>query len=412
MTATADASPPARASRTLPPVWWAIVAAYFLLIAHKPWALTTPQLWAEDGSVHLVDNDKHGAGALFLPYRGYLHLLPRVIAWGVSRVSDVAQWPLLYNSAALFVAVALFVRFTSPRLELPGKLWLILAFVLAANTGEVFLNLTNLHWLTAFFLLLQTLIARPTTTSQRVGDLAILAVVGLTGPFVIVFLPLFVARWWREKNRDTLIVLLVAGACAATQAWFVATTGRQHFTQPAEPWHLSMLLTVVGSRLVVWPLFGTRAALALPWPALAAIGVGSIGALALWALRPDPRRALRLQILVALALITPATLLRIRPDTWETPDLANGDSYFFIPRILLAWLLIWELDARPRFVALAARGLCLVAVLLELPHHAEPAPPDYHWADHCDAIRRGVPAKIPILPEGWVLDYPGRTPPR
>ena len=48
----------------------------------------------------------------------------------------------------------------------------------------------------------------------------------------------------------------------------------------------------------------------------------------------------------------------------------------------------------------------------ELAHHAEPAPPDYHWADHCDAIRRGVPAKIPILPEGWVLDYPGRTPPR
>ena len=96
------------------------------------------------------------------PYRGYLHLLPRVIAWIASHTADVVHWPAIYNGAALFVATALFARMASPRLHLPGKPWLVLAFVLAANTGEVFLNITNLHWLTAFFLLQQVLIARPT----------------------------------------------------------------------------------------------------------------------------------------------------------------------------------------------------------------------------------------------------------
>lgn len=391
--------------------WWAVAAAYLLLIAHKPWALTAPQLWAEDGSVHLADNDRFGAGAFLLPYRGYLHLLPRLIAWLASRTTDVAHWPAFYNGAALLVAVALFVRFASPRLDLPGKPWLILAFVLAANTGEVFLNITNLHWLTAFFLLQQTLIARPTTPAQRIGDLAILGVIGLTGPFVLVFLPLFAWRWWRERHADTLAVLLVALACAATQAWFIKTTG-PHFAPQSQPIHLAMLLAVAGSRLVVWPLFGSTAASTLPLVALGAIGAVFIAALALWALRPHPRRLLRAQILVAFALITPATLYRIRPDTWESPNLVNGDSYFFIARILLAWLLIWELDARPRAVAFVARGLYLVAVLFELPHHREPAPPDYHWAERCDAIRRGVPANIPTLPEGWIFEYPGRPTPK
>ena len=91
-------------------------------------------------------------------------------------------------------------------------------------------------------------------------------------------------------------------------------------------------------------------------------------------------------------------------------NLENGDSYFSIPRVLIAWLLIWECDARPLFVALAARALCLVGVVFELAHHRLPAPPDYHWADYCSAIRRGTPARIPTLPEGWWLEYPGRPP--
>ena len=392
-------------------VWGAVAAAYVLLVAHKSWALTTPQLYAEDGSVHLVHNDLLGARALLEPYRGYLHLLPRLIAWLASHTTDVAHWPAFYNTAAALVAVALFARFATPRLDLPGKPWLVLSFVLAEHTNEVFFNITNLQWLTAFFLVQQVLIARPTTALQRAGDLAILVVAGLTGPFVLVFLPLFAWRWWRERHADNLTVLLVAAACAAIQTYFIHTTGPRLPGQ-LQPLHLEMLLAVAGSRLVVWPLFGPAAAEALPLAALGAIGVVGITALAVWVLRPDPRRAPRAPVLVAFALIAAAGLYRIRPDTWPFPDLVNGDSYFFIPRILLAWLLIWELDAQPRTVAFAARALVVVAVLFELPHHYESAPPNLHWENYCDAIRRGVPAKIPTLPEGWVLDYPGRPPNR
>lgn len=388
--------------------WAVALAAIALLIAHKPWALTNPQLWAEDGCVHLLDNEQLGLRAFLTPYRGYLHTLPRLIAWLASHTVDIAHWPAFYNGTSLLVTFLLFLRLASPRCDLPGKKWLVLSFALAAHTGEVFFNITNLHWITAFFLLLQTLLPRPVNWTQRLGDLALVFLVGLSGPFVILFLPLFAWRFVRERHADTLAPLLLAGACAAIQGYFVRTTGTDYFAQPPEPFSLVKLLTIASSRLVVWPLFGTHLANTLPWVAQRGIGVGFIALLLVWALRPHPRRWLRAQLVVAFLLFTTVVLYRTRPDSWPLPDLVNADSYFFIPRILLAWLLIWEFDARPRAVALAARGLCLLGVLLELPHHIKPPPKDLHWKESCDAIRRGVPAEIPILPDGWVIRYPGR----
>ena len=58
---------------------WSLLAALVLVLAlHKPGALHTPQLWAEDGSVFLNHQDFYGARALLLPYMGYLHTIPRL----------------------------------------------------------------------------------------------------------------------------------------------------------------------------------------------------------------------------------------------------------------------------------------------------------------------------------------------
>ena len=43
-----------------------------LLALRKPWALHTPQLWAEDGSIFLMQAEWHGVECLLIPYMGYL----------------------------------------------------------------------------------------------------------------------------------------------------------------------------------------------------------------------------------------------------------------------------------------------------------------------------------------------------
>ncbi len=387
--------------------WWVLAAFALLLAARKPSALLTPQLWAEDGSVFLLEQDQLGLAALATPYMGYLHTIPRLVAALAAHLLDPAWWPAFYNGIAFAVWLAVIARTFSPRLALPHKPWLALAFFLGPQTGEILFNVTNIQWIAAFVFVQQALIARPQTRTQRFGDLALLAVVGLTGPFVIALLPLIAWRWWRDRHADNSAALLVTAICAATQAWLIH---RAHivFDYQNDPFQLFNTLIVVSRRLLIWPALGPELALSLPSAVVGLVGVTAITALFLWALRPHPRREVRAQLIAAFMLLLVAGLARMRPDTWSLDNLSFSDRYFFLPRVLLAWLILLEIDAVPRAVAWSARIVALAMALTQLPDYSLPAPMNYDWAEHCDPIRRGVPAVIPILPEGWTLDYPGR----
>ncbi|MEO6244460.1 MAG: hypothetical protein ABIQ12_03410 [Opitutaceae bacterium] len=385
--------------------WWLLAGFALLLFLRKPHALHTPQLYAEDGTIFLGQNDFLGLRVFAEPYMGYLHTLPRLIAWAAAHTLDPAWWPLAYNGAAFLLGLAVLARIFSPRVDVPHKPALALAIVLACQTGEIFSNITNLQWLTAVLLIVQALIARPSTLAQRAGDLVIVTIVGLTGPFVIALAPLLAWRWWRERNRDTLAVLLVATACAAVQSALLLTTGPQ-FVFPA--FNAMAFLAVVGQRLVVGPLVGDYAATHLPPSVMGVIGALVIlGGLA-WVLRSGPRRLLRAQIVAAFALMMVAVVYRSRPDTWGLASPSYSDRYFFLPRVLLWWLLVLEIDTTSRWSAWTARALCGVVVVVQAFHFTEPPPQNYRWAEHCEPIRRGVPANLPTLPEGWTLEYRGR----
>ncbi len=389
---------------------WVVGGLAAALALHKPWALTTPQLYAEDGSIFLRQAEWHGLESFLVPYMGYLHTIPRLVAWLASRTLDPAWWPALYNGVTFVVSVAVAARFFSPRLAaLPGRPWLALALFLGPQSGEVLLNLTNLQWITAFLLVQQALVAPPRHAWERAADLAIVAVVGLTGPFVAAFWPVFVWRWWRERNGDRLAVLIVATACAAVQGWFVVRTGPK-FDFP--PFALARFFAISGQHLLVWPVVGDGAAVRLPRAVMIVVGCLPTIALLGWALRPHERRELRATIVLAFVAIFAATAYRGRYDTWELDNLFYGERYFYVPRVLLAWLLVWECDTPQKWIAWLARGILLVTALVHLRGYVQPAPPDYHWAEHCEPIRRGVPANIPTLPAGWTLEYAGRPPPK
>jgi hypothetical protein len=395
--------------RSLVSPWSLVLICSALLFLRKPWALHTPQFWAEDGEIFMKQDDAFGARAVLIPYNGYLHLIPRLIAWTARVSADVAWWPAIYNGLAFVISAGVFARLASRRVELPAKPWLMLAFVLVVGTGEALINVTNLQWFVAFFLLLQLFIARPATAGQRVADLAILLAVGLTGPFAIVFAPLFAWRAWRERRADNFLALAAIAICAGVQGWFLMRHGASLSMEAAtEPFRPGTMFSILGTRLFTWPVLGPWAVRAWPLGVHAVLGLGVMVPLLARAFRNDPQRSLRALVAAAFVLVTAACAYRVRADTWQNDDLVNGDRYFYISRVLLAWLLILEFDARPRAVAYAARALCVVGVVMHLPYFMLPAPIDYKWAEHCDPIRRGEPANIHTLPEGWFIEYTGR----
>ncbi len=388
---------------------WVLAILAVLFALRKPWALHTPQLWAEDGSIFLTFNDLHGVHAFIEPYMGYLHTIPRIVAWLASHTTDPAWWPAFYNGGAFVISLAVIARTFSPRLDLPGKPWLALAFFLGPQTGEVFFNITNIQWFTGVLLIEQALLAPPANTRQRVADLLIVAVSGLTGPFIITFWPLLAWRWWRDRTGHSLAVLSVATACALTQGLFVILTGPTFEYPPFNPGRFA---EIMGQHLFTWSLVGDKLARTLP-PAVIALG-GILPTLAVLglALRPSPRRSVRGVLVAAFVLIVVAMVYRTRTDTWDPNNLYFGGRYFYIPRLMLLWLLVLEFDAAPKAGRWLARAVALLIALVHLKGYSVTAMPDYHWAEHCDPIRRGVPADIPILPTDWTLEYRGRPPAR
>ena len=398
----------AGAFRGAPMMIASIATAAALLALRKPWALHTPQLWAEDGSIFLVQAEQLGLRAWFEPYNGYLHLLPRLVAWLARQTADVAWWPAIYNGCSFAVTVGLFLRIASDRVRLPAKPALMLALPLVVGTGEVLINLTNLQWITAFLLVIHLFLEPPKSVRERTVDLLILVMVGLNGPFAAVLAPLFAWRAWSEKNRDHWLAFGVVAACAALQGSLAWRAGAALYGA-GEPLRPLMFFSVLGSRLVTWTFLGPEAVGALPVWAHAAGGTAFLALLITLALRDRNERTEKVRLAAALALLTAACAWRVRADLWQDDNLVNGDRYFYIPRVLVVWLVILELRSPLRAVAWTARGLCALGLALHVPHFILSAPTDHRWSENCGAIRRGVPAQIKTLPEGWYIEYPGRA---
>lgn len=385
-----------------------VIATLFLLVLHKPWALTTPQLWAEDGSIFLAEEQTLGAAALLRPYQGYLLLIPRLTALVWDSLIDVRWWPLAYNGTALCVYLVVLIRMASARFAVPNRIWLILSFGFVAQTGETLLNITNAQWVSAF-LLIQQLLLEPAATRREIAtDLVLVVLAGLTGPFAVALLPLFAWQAWRHRDRSRWLGFIAVALCAATQAWFLIRSPGGPPTPRPESFSLLNYLAVIGGRVVVWPLFGRHAATTLSPLAMALVGAVLGSFVAGRVLLSEQRRGPALIVLLSGICLLAAISYRARPDGWPAHDIDNGDRYYFMPRILFVWLLILQFSARQRWIAVTARIVCVVGAVLELPDHVIPAPPDYHWSAQVEPIRRGVPADIRTLPRDWIFHYPGR----
>ena len=129
-----------------------LTLAGVVLLIRKTDAFLNPQFWAEDFWPFFVDANAIGE-IIWYQYNGYHHLFPRIIAWG-SAFFDPRFQPALYVLFSLGITLGVVLQVLSSRHDLKGKMWCALAIVAVPHTGEVYLNPTNLQWITALALLI------------------------------------------------------------------------------------------------------------------------------------------------------------------------------------------------------------------------------------------------------------------
>ena len=373
-----------------------------VMIGRKTDAFTNPQFWAEDGNVFFMGADQKGAASIFSAYAGYLHFLPRLVAAFAAKFDPV--WiPTIYNLLAVVAMVLVGLRLFSKRLILPGKPFLVLALALVPHTGEVFVNATNIQWVAALLLVSLLFMKDPVTPRQQVGDILLLCVVGLTGPFIVLLGPFFVISWWLNKSRERFVLLCVAGTMAAIQMFFMLDRDPSADMGPFQMGNYWAMIC----RRVLLPLFVPNDLAAMTGFA----GTQIIGAFILlffgWlTIRSAPLRTAKLILWGCLILMLAAGTLRVRIDTMALSDIYNHERYFYIPKVLLLWVLV-IIACEFSWHCWLARGvlvLCLAATLQDF--QSKPLV-DYQWSEYADEIRRGEAVEIPINPD-WKINYPGR----
>lgn len=374
-----------------------------LLAVKKTDAFTNPQFWAEDGRVFFAQAKLQGWASLHAAYAGYLHTWLRLIA----NCADVlpAGWiPAAYNYASALGTALVAVRLFSPRVNLPGKPWLALALVLVPHTGEVMVTLTNLQWITAFLLIIQLMMDDAKTRWTQTGDILILALTGITGPFSLILLPLFGWRYLQDRSRGRLVNLVVIAFTSAIQLGCVYRSNP--LTQTAAPFDLQHYLPILSRRLIVADFYPVQLSRHFSALTLNLIGVAAVALLIGVAANKSNLRSQKWMLGYIIIALIATSSFKARLDRLDTDDFYNADRYFYIPKILVLWILVMEWRApRWRWACLA---LLTISLLASLYNFRSPPLIDQKWNDYAKSIDAGLPVKAPINPPGWFVELPAR----
>jgi hypothetical protein len=379
-----------------------LAAVALILVVRKTDAVLHPQLWAEDGVVFFRQALLQGVSSIFVPYAGYLHLTQRLVALPASLLPCQIV-PLVYTSAAGLILLWACSRLLSPRFNVPYPPLFALALVLMPQSrGECFLTLVNLQWVLAPLLVVLAVQTAPASRRDRWGDWLLTGLLGLTGPFVILALPLFVVRSLRERSRYAHVLTAIALGGSAVQAIYIA------FNPPVlEPAvHAPGLWMEVLGRRLFGSLFLPESLTVMIPPVMLAGLSAAVPVLVVFLARGERERlrlVLSFQLFAAAMLV--AVIYQMRAEPASLLPFETYERYFLNVYVMTAWSLIVALKTAQvrRWIG----GLLLLMLLGVTLSGLRWSPfTDYDWAARCPAIGGPAPVRIPINPPGWQIELP------
>jgi hypothetical protein len=319
----------------------AIAAGAGLLLLRQSGVPAWRTMWGEDGYVFLPQALAHPLPSLLWPYAGYLQLVPRLIADGVTLLplTDAAMayavtGALIAAGCAVFVCHASAGHIRSPWLRAvlaAGVVLLPSAVVEVANSG------VDAPWYLVFATF-WALLWRPRSPAGRVLAAGICFAAASSQLLVILFAPLVLAR---------VLVLRRAAEHAATAGWLAGITLQLVFYGPSQ--ELGRLATLpaalrfYGQHVLLAAVAGRRLAglaEAASGPATVMLATVALAAGAAWMLaRGGPRLAAFAVTCLALGLALCVVPAVIRG--WVTAPVSAsavwipGSRYTVVPILLI-----------------------------------------------------------------------------
>ncbi|WP_188542683.1 hypothetical protein [Rhodococcoides trifolii] len=366
--------------------------------------LREPGLFAEDGQIFLADAHNLGLRAFLEPYAGYLHTIPRIVAAALEPLPITAA-PVAYLLAAMILHLAMLTPALSPRLSaLLPHAWqragLFLTLCVMPAVWEVYGNVANAIFVAGTALVLLALSADPRSSAGRLAEVVAIALLGLSGPLVVLFLPLVLWRWWRTRTSHAAIVSGTALATALVQLTVYLTSAR---STPGGGTAV-LLAKTAGERVGGSALAGKSdvfAAMPHPWLTVAAYSwFAVVVLLSVWIV---PRIAIPLWI-------TAAVLLAAAVNAYGPAMVASGIAFqrHVTTPLVICLVLLWLVIGRGRgraatSIAVLALAACSYGVVHDFAPEPYPSRPDLTELQRCVSTNQPV-CDQPIFGPGWTVE--------
>ena len=387
---------------------------FLLIFSRRPDALLRAQFYAEDGAIWFHDAYTFGwAHALFLPYNGYMQLLPRLVA-GLALLVPFQFAPLVMNVVGIALQ-AMLVNFLLSA-ETAGwapfrlrVLWAC-AYIALPNSSELHATITEGQWhlalLACILALSPPVVNRPIL---RIVPLCLIALSGLTGPFCLVLLPITIVAYYIRREPSQRIVIATLAISSAIQLWAIVTTAGSTRSHAPLGANATGLLTIVAGRVYLAALLG-KFALAAQRSLASLVAIGVIGSTIMVYCVWRCTLELRLLILFCVTIFSASLLnpmVSLTTPQWSVLSAAPGIHYWFLPMIAFIWSLLWCFTLAQTIwvkrVSAALLALMCVGIARDWNY---PRQKDEHYAAQAArfaAARVGSVVEIPIFPEGWTV---------
>lgn len=389
-----------------------MVLTALVLAWRAPELLVKPQFWAEDGAIFFAQQHGQAWPHLFMPYWGYLHFIPRSIAW-LSDLFAVKHAPILYGFFSLAIDAAC-IAYVARRVGLlysPLVVWLSLTFI--PNDGLYTGYIQNIQWFTQFVIVALCLVPGGSSSNRTGGRIAAciaLAMCSLTGPFsaivAILCIAIFIAAripsvlfpwqaafraYWNELYKDRIFVVIL---CAVVQLVVAASspTGDQLLLPSGK-----LLRNAFGQ----WPQDHFFGVTLLPSGLFILLVAGGLTLL----LRS--RKISNEQKILSVALLAMAIaelLLGTTKPGAMGPGMMGGDRYYLIGKTGAWWAVtLLAIHYSPKKGhAILATAAAIFAIAALNPQWMRRAPlPDLDWRSQADSISAGQETMLRINPGWW-----------
>lgn len=177
------------------------MAIMAIIIYKYPSPYLYKMMWAEDATVYLNQALNNPVASFFTPYAGYLLIYSRIFA-GIALLFNLSFTPVIYLGGVILIYYLL-VRFIFISFDI--SLWkkVLIALMIAFTRTEpiIFSNQANIQWFIALILLIMLASDYNFNTKIKKVSFAIFTlIIGLTGPFAVIFLPISALRIYLKKD--------------------------------------------------------------------------------------------------------------------------------------------------------------------------------------------------------------------